>query len=104
MIASRDDVLVPDLASEGLAAALPGATLVRLDGGHACNVTAPRDYERLCLAFLKEGEGLCPSASASLRDACSFPRAQEGRHHSAWCVLTQVLCIVAATLLCAGVI
>ncbi len=53
VIASRDDVLVPDLASEGLAAVLPGATLVRLDGGHACNVTAPRDFEALCLEFLK---------------------------------------------------
>ena len=53
VIASRDDVLVPDLASEELAAALPNAALVRLDGGHACNVTAPREFERLCVEFLK---------------------------------------------------
>ena len=59
VIAARDDVLVPDLASEVLAAALPDATLARLDGGHACNVTAPQAFEKLCVAFLSAPDLAC---------------------------------------------
>lgn len=52
LVASWDDMLVPPGCSEILHAALPGSSLARLDGGHACNVTNAREFERLCLAFL----------------------------------------------------
>ena len=42
LVVSEDDMLVPPVCSERLRAALPGARLARLDGGHACNVTDPR--------------------------------------------------------------
>ena len=54
LVVSEDDMLVPPSCSERLQAALPGARLVRLDGGHACNVTDPRGFERLCLEFLAD--------------------------------------------------
>jgi len=53
-IVSHDDLLVPPVCSETLHASLRGSRLARLDGGHACNVTRPRDFERLCLEFLDE--------------------------------------------------
>ncbi len=54
LVVSEDDMLVPPSCSERLQAALPGARLVRLDGGHACNITGPRGFERLCLEFLAD--------------------------------------------------
>jgi len=54
LIASEDDMLVPPVCSERLHAELPDAQLVRLDGGHACNITRPRDFEALYLAFLEQ--------------------------------------------------
>ena len=57
LIAARDDVLVPDLASEALARLLPHARLARLDGGHCCNLTAPRPFEAICLDFLQPKPG-----------------------------------------------
>ncbi len=52
LIASEDDMLVPPGCSDRLHAALAGSRLARLDGGHACNITNPRDFEKLCLEFL----------------------------------------------------
>jgi aminoacrylate hydrolase len=52
LIAAEDDMLVPPSASELLAARLPNATLARLDGGHACNVTQAHDFDRILLGWL----------------------------------------------------
>ena len=54
LVASEDDMLVPPGCSEALHATLPGSGLVRLDGGHACNITNARSFETLCLNFLSE--------------------------------------------------
>ncbi len=52
VVVSHDDLLVPPVCSERLAAALPGTASARLDGGHACNITAPDAFDALCLDFL----------------------------------------------------
>lgn len=52
LVAARDDMLVPDLCSERLAASLPGGTLRQMTGGHACNVTGPETFDRIILDFL----------------------------------------------------
>ena len=54
LVVSGDDMLVPPVCSEQLQAALPGSRLVRLDGGHACNITDARGFETLCLEFLAD--------------------------------------------------
>ena len=56
LIAAEDDMLVPASCSERLAEGLPGATLERTTGGHACNVTCPDQFNRTVLAWL-EGRG-----------------------------------------------
>lgn len=54
--ASADDMLVPYLCSERLAARLPNATLeVEQWGGHAVNVTAPDVFNATMLSFLRKG-------------------------------------------------
>jgi aminoacrylate hydrolase len=51
--AARDDVLVPCLMSEQLAAAIPGAKLhVAPWGAHAINATQPDDFNAMLLGFL----------------------------------------------------
>ena len=52
LIAAEDDMLVPDLCSEALERGLPHARLERMRGGHACNVTAPEEFNRHILEFL----------------------------------------------------
>lgn len=54
LIAADDDMLVPDLCSEALERGLPHARLQRMRGGHACNVTAPDEFNRHMLEFLGE--------------------------------------------------
>lgn len=53
IVAARDDVLVPSVMSEELAAAIPGARLhVAPWGAHAINVTEPGTFNTLLLGFL----------------------------------------------------
>jgi aminoacrylate hydrolase len=52
LIAAEDDMLVPDLCSEQLERGLPHARLVRMRGGHACNITEPDIFNRHVLEFL----------------------------------------------------
>lgn len=53
IVAARDDVLVPSVMSQELAAAIPGARLhIAPWGAHAVNVTLPADFNTLILGFL----------------------------------------------------
>jgi aminoacrylate hydrolase len=47
LIAAQDDMLVPASCSERLAEALPGATLMPMLGGHACNITEPVIFDKV---------------------------------------------------------
>jgi len=53
VIATRDDFLVPHAASLDLAEPIPGVEVASFGwGGHACNVTDPKGFNRLVLGFL----------------------------------------------------
>jgi aminoacrylate hydrolase len=52
LVVAEDDMLVPPQCSERLRAGLPDATLVALRGGHACNVTAPDQFNRVLRDWL----------------------------------------------------
>jgi aminoacrylate hydrolase len=52
LVAAEDDMLVPASCSERLAAGLPRATLVRMIGGHACNVTEALSFNHILLGWL----------------------------------------------------
>ncbi len=56
--AAADDMLVPSLCAERLAARLPNATLDIVPwGGHGFTVTAPERFNRVLVAYLR-GEAL----------------------------------------------
>lgn len=53
VVIARDDMLVPPLAGERLAAGLPNAMKLEFDhGGHACNITAADEFNRIIPAWL----------------------------------------------------
>lgn len=52
LIAAEDDLLVPASCSDELARSLPQATLRRMTGGHACNVTNPAEFNDIMLSWL----------------------------------------------------
>jgi aminoacrylate hydrolase len=52
LVAAEDDMLVPASCSEALAAGLPNATLARMRGGHACNVTEPETFDSILRGWL----------------------------------------------------
>jgi aminoacrylate hydrolase len=52
LIAADDDMLVPSTCSEVLRDRLPRATLVRMMGGHACNITQPDRFDSILLGWL----------------------------------------------------
>jgi aminoacrylate hydrolase len=52
LIVAEDDMLVPASCSERLAAGLADSTLVRMTGGHGCNVTEANAFNRSLHAFL----------------------------------------------------
>jgi aminoacrylate hydrolase len=52
LVVAEDDMLVPDICSERLAQGLPNATLARMTGGHACNITEPMIFAKILDAFL----------------------------------------------------
>jgi len=52
--ASRDDILVPYIASEELASAIPGAKLwLTQEGGHACTVTDSASFNQAAIDYLQ---------------------------------------------------
>ena len=52
LVAAEDDMLVPPSASERLLEGLPDATLARMTGGHACNVTEPGRFDEILRSWL----------------------------------------------------
>lgn len=52
LIAAEDDMLVPASSSERLAAGLPDASLRRMTGGHACNVTEADSFNEIVAGWL----------------------------------------------------
>lgn len=61
LVAARDDVLVPSLATEELGAAIAGSQVhVAPWGAHAVNVTEPGSFNRLLLDFLQRGKSSPP--------------------------------------------
>jgi aminoacrylate hydrolase len=54
LVSAADDLLVPWTNSQTLAALIPGAEHRNLHwGAHACNVTAPEDFNRIVVDFLR---------------------------------------------------
>ncbi|MTD26553.1 pyrimidine utilization protein D [Erwinia sorbitola] len=55
LLCTRDDLLVPWVCSEELLAALPQATLQRMNwGGHAMSVTDPSTFNHLLMSWLQD--------------------------------------------------
>ncbi len=53
-ICSADDMLVPWMCTEALAAANPRIQRINTSwGGHACNVTDPATFNRIVIDFLR---------------------------------------------------
>jgi aminoacrylate hydrolase len=52
LVAAEDDMLVPASCSERLAEGMPNATLARMTGGHACNVTKPDQFDDILRTWL----------------------------------------------------
>ncbi|HEX8526448.1 pyrimidine utilization protein D [Allosphingosinicella sp.] len=52
LIAAEDDALVPPSCSERLARGLPDATLMRMTGGHACNIAEAESFDQILSAWL----------------------------------------------------
>jgi aminoacrylate hydrolase len=52
LIVAEDDMLVPASCSERLAERLANATLERMTGGHACNVTEAEHFNRILRTWL----------------------------------------------------
>jgi aminoacrylate hydrolase len=52
LVAAEDDMLVPASCSERLEAGLRDATLARMTGGHACNVTRPEQFDEILRTWL----------------------------------------------------
>jgi aminoacrylate hydrolase len=53
-LASADDALVPPTCSDSLVVRYPGSKSALMNwGGHACNVTDPKTFNRLVLDFLR---------------------------------------------------
>lgn len=53
VVIARDDMLVPPLAGDRLASGLPNAMKLEFDhGGHACNITAAEEFNRIVPAWL----------------------------------------------------
>lgn len=52
VVAAEDDMLVPSTCSEQLCQSLPASSLVRMTGGHACNITEPERFNRILLGWL----------------------------------------------------
>jgi aminoacrylate hydrolase len=57
LVAAEDDMLVPASCSERLAEGLPDATLERMTGGHACNVTEAEKFNRIARDWLARLKG-----------------------------------------------
>ena len=56
LIAAEDDMLVPASCSERLADGLANATLTRMTGGHACNVSEAELFNRILGDWLSRAE------------------------------------------------
>jgi aminoacrylate hydrolase len=56
LIVAEDDMLVPASCSERLAEGLANATLARMTGGHACNVSEAEHFNRILGDWLRRAE------------------------------------------------
>jgi aminoacrylate hydrolase len=53
VLCARDDLMTPAYFSADIAARIPGAEYIRLDGGgHACSKTRPEEFNRHVLGFI----------------------------------------------------
>jgi pimeloyl-ACP methyl ester carboxylesterase len=65
----HDTMFAPDMMSEGVAAAIPGATLKLLDCGHEIPIEQPLEFAALIDAFVAQvGEGDCGGCSPTSVD------------------------------------